>query len=381
MLWGKTEIDLPLFFTIIGLLVSGVLMVASASFAVAEKKFGMPFHFLYHHLFYVGIGCLFAFFVTQCHMDVWQRAAPFLFIASVLSLIVVLIPGLGVHMNGSVRWLRLGPLTLQASELMKLSSIFYFSDFLSRQRMHVRYSAQGFITVIFFLCMIGALLLLEPDFGAMMVITCITFALLLLAGVNWRYLAYLFSFGALAMVVLAISSPYRMLRLTAFLNPWQARYGSGYQLTQALIAFGRGKITGLGLGHSVQKHFYLPEAHTDFIFAVLAEEGGLLACLALLSLFLFLVLRGCAIGRALIRQQQLFSGYVTYGISLWLGLQALINIGVNIGLLPTKGLTLPLVSYGGTSIVLTCVACGLLLRAHHEMMAHPLKKGWLEKTV
>ena len=212
--------------------------------------------------------------MTQVSLHRWQALAPWLFIVSVMLLMLVLVPGLGVHMNGGVRWLRLGPVTLQASELMKLTAILYFSDYLSRQRMFVRYSVRGLVTVIAFLMMIACLLLLEPDFGATTVIVSVTFALLLLSGVNWRYLSYLFVAGISAMVVLVISSPYRLRRLTAFLDPWQMRYGAGYQLTQALIAFGRGNISGVGLGHGIQKQFYLPEAHTDFIFAVIAEEGG-----------------------------------------------------------------------------------------------------------
>ncbi len=365
--------DQGLLLTAFALVMVGVLMVASASFAISQKQFGMPFHFFYHHLFYVLVGLLAAGACLFIPLNVWQGFAPYAFLLSLALLVMVLIPGLGVHMNGSVRWLRLGPLTLQASECMKLAAILYFSDFLSRQRAHVRYSPQGFCTCLILLAIISVLLLLEPDFGATLVITVVTFVLLLVAGVRLRYLMYLCGLAGSVLAILAISAPYRLLRLTSFLDPWRTRFGSGYQLTQALIAFGRGGITGQGLGHGVQKQFYLPEAHTDFIFAVLAEEGGLIACLIVITLFLYLVLRGCWVARELIRQNQLFAGYLSYGISVWLGFQGMINVGVNIGLLPTKGLTLPLVSYGGTSIVITCVACAWLLRASHEMASHPLR--------
>ena len=371
----KLHWDVSLLISVVCLLMVGVLMVASASFAVSQKQFGMPFHFFYHHLFYVFVGMLLAGGCVYIPLATWQRYAPVFFLLSVFLLILVLVPGVGVHRNGSVRWLSLGGVTLQASECMKLAVILYFSDFLSRQRARVRYSAQGFCTLLCLLVGIGVLLLLEPDFGATMVIVVVSLALLLVAGVRMRYLVYLCGLASTALLVLAISAPYRLLRLTAFLDPWQNRFSSGYQLTQALIAFGRGGITGLGLGHGIQKQFYLPEAHTDFIFAVLAEEGGLIACLILISLFLYIVLRGCWVAKELVKQNQLFAGYITYGVSLWLGFQALINVGVNTGLLPTKGLTLPLVSYGGTSIVMSCIACAWLLRASHEMHTHPVRRS------
>ena len=283
-----------------------------------------------------------------------------------LLLVLVLIPGIGRTVNGSRRWLALGPVGIQVSELAKMTMIFYLAGYLVRQKESVSQSILGFIRPMMVLGVVAVLLLLEPDFGATVVIACTVMAMLFLTGVKLRYYLGLMLGVGVSLAFLAVSSPYRVARLTAFLNPWADQFNSGYQLTQSLIAFGRGGWSGVGLGDGVQKLFYLPESHTDFLFAVLAEELGLLGILLVLALYSILVIRGLIIGLNANLQERLFASYTAYGITFWLGLQAAINMGVNAGLLPTKGLTLPLMSYGGASIVVNCMVIALLLRIDHE---------------
>ena len=268
--------------------------------------------------------------------------------------------------NGSRRWLVLGPLVIQVSELVKLAMILYVSGYLVRQESQIKDSIIGFLKPMLVLAIVACLLLLEPDFGATVVITSTVMAMLFLIGVKIRYYLGLLLIVGLSMAALAISSPYRMARLTAFLNPWADQFNSGYQLTQSLIAFGRGGWFGLGLGGSVQKLFYLPESYTDFLFAVLAEEFGLLGILLVLALYAIIVGRGLAIGYRAVMASRQFAGFTAYGISFWLGFQAIVNMGVNLGLLPTKGLTLPFLSYGGASLIVNCIIISLLLRIDHE---------------
>ncbi len=275
-------------------------------------------------------------------------------------------PGIGRIVNGSRRWLAFGPIGIQVSELTKLIMIFYLAGYLVRQQKSVIQSISGFIKPMIILAIVTFLLLLEPDFGATVIIASTVMAMLFLSGVKLRYYIGLILIVGACLVVLAVSSPYRVARLTAFLNPWADQFNSGYQLTQSLIAFGRGGWFGVGLGDGVQKLFYLPESHTDFLFAVLAEELGFIGVLLVLTLYSVLVYRGFMIGYYAILGERLFAGYTAYGITFWLGSQAAINMGVNAGLLPTKGLTLPLLSYGGASIVLNCVIIALLLRIDHE---------------
>jgi cell division protein FtsW len=278
---------------------------------------------------------------------------------------------IGKEVNGSIRWLAIGPINLQPSELIKLFVIVYLAGYLVRRGEEVRNSIKGFLKPMAVVGIVGILLILEPDFGAVVVITTTVLGMMFLGGVRLWQFGVLFMFMLAAMAVVAISSPYRVERLTSFLNPWADPFDSGFQLTQALIAFGRGEWLGVGLGGSVQKLFYLPEAHTDFLFAVLAEEMGLLGAITVIALFTLLVWRAFLIGRSAMQSGSYFGAYLSFGIGLWLGLQSFINLGVNMGVLPTKGLTLPLMSYGGSSIVVTCVACALLLRVSHE---YPLEK-------
>ncbi|MGD8642349.1 MAG: putative lipid II flippase FtsW, partial [Gammaproteobacteria bacterium] len=270
------------------------------------------------------------------------------------------------EVNGSTRWLSLGVLNVQPSELIKLFVVVFLSSYLVRRGEEVRTTVKGFLKPMLILGIIGILLLLEPDFGSGVVIAFTTMGLMFLGGVRLWQFGVLMLLMATSLVMLAYSSPYRVERLTSFLNPWADPFDSGFQLTQALIAFGRGEWIGVGLGHSVQKLFYLPEAHTDFLFAVISEELGLVGGLLVIGLFAVVVYRAFHIGHAALCNDDRFAGYLAFGIGLLIGFQALINIGVNMGILPTKGLTLPLMSYGGSSMIATCVACAMLLRIAHQ---------------
>lgn len=358
--------DKWLMMAVLGLIIIGLTMVASSSVMISTKYYNQPFHFLIRQLLYLCAGLFLALIVMRLDSKHWEKLSmPFLLLCLLL-LIIVLIPGIGRMVNGSRRWLALGPIGIQVSELAKLATIFYLAGYLVRQQKTIDKSILGFVKPMLILAVISFLLLLEPDFGATVVIVGTVMAMLFLAGVKWRYYIGLLLIAFSSLAILAISSPYRMARLTAFLNPWADQFNSGYQLTQSLIAFGRGGWAGVGLGDSVQKLFYLPEAHTDFLFAVLAEEFGLLGILLVISLYSILIVRGLMVGYRAYTQERLFAAFTAYGLTFWLGLQAVINMGVNAGLLPTKGLTLPMLSYGGASIVINCVVIALLLRIDHE---------------
>lgn len=351
---------------VLGLVTIGLMMVASSSVMISTKYYHQPFHFLLRQCCYLGAGLVVALIVMRIDSSLWEKASMPLLLVCLVMLLIVLIPGIGRIVNGSRRWLALGPIGIQVSELAKMAMIFYVAGYLVRQRQQISQSIYGFIKPMLVLGLVAVLLLREPDFGATVVIAGTVMALLFLAGVKFRYYAGLLTVVFISFALLAVSSPYRVARLTAFLDPWADQYNSGYQLTQSLIAFGRGGWMGVGLGDSVQKLFYLPEAHTDFLFAVLAEELGLLGILLVLSLYSILVFRGLLIGYTAFCQERLFAAFTAYGLTFWLGLQAAINMGVNSGLFPTKGLTLPLLSYGGASIVVNCVVIALLLRIDHE---------------
>ena len=358
--------DRTLILAVLDLIVIGLTMVASSSVMISTKFYHQPFHFLIRQSVYLMMGFVLAIIVIRIDSSIWQRySVSFLFLCLFL-LIAVLIPGIGRMVNGSRRWLVLGPLVIQVSELVKLAMILYVSGYLVRQESQIKDSIIGFLKPMLVLAIVACLLLLEPDFGATVVITSTVMAMLFLIGVKIRYYLGLLLIVGLSMAALAISSPYRMARLTAFLNPWADQFNSGYQLTQSLIAFGRGGWFGLGLGGSVQKLFYLPESYTDFLFAVLAEEFGLLGILLVLALYAIIVGRGLAIGYRAVMASRQFAGFTAYGISFWLGFQAIVNMGVNLGLLPTKGLTLPFLSYGGASLIVNCIIISLLLRIDHE---------------
>ena len=366
---GRFPMDIPLFSAAVVLLALGLVMVASASVSIAERQTGDAFYYLWRQASFVGVGLLAGFAVLNVRLVYWERLGPWCLLFGLVLLVVVL--GIGREVNGSVRWLALGPINFQPSELVKLFMVIYLAGYLVRRGDEVRESVKGFLKPMALVGLIGVLLLLEPDFGAAAVITATVLGMMFLGGVRLWQFGILFLVMSASMAMLAVSSPYRMARLTSFVNPWADPFNSGFQLTQALIAFGRGEWLGVGLGSSIQKLFYLPEAHTDFLFAVLAEELGLLGVVAVIGLFALIVWRAFAVGQTAAQAGNRFAAYTAYGIGMWLGLQAFINLGVNMGVLPTKGLTLPLMSYGGSSIVMSCVAVALLLRVSHE---HPVNR-------
>ena len=358
--------DIWLLTVITFLVCLGLVMVASASITVAERQFDDPLYYFWRQFISVGIGTGLFLVFLRIPMAVWERASGLLLFFGFVLLILVLIPGIGYEVNGSMRWIKTWPFSIQASEPVKLFLIAYMAGYLVRRGEEVRTSFSGFIKPIIILTAMSGLLLLEPDYGACVVMFSAALGMMFLGGVP---LSRFFSWMLVALASLAslaILSPYRMKRLISFVDPWQDPFNSGFQLTQALIAFGRGEWFGVGLGSSIQKLFYLPEAHTDFVFAVLAEELGLFASLLVLGLFSFVVWRAFVIAQIAESSGKLFAAYFANGIGLIIGIQAFINIGVNMGMLPTKGLTLPLLSYGGNSIIITCVLLAVLLRIDFE---------------
>lgn len=358
--------DKWLFFSVVLLLGIGSLMVASSSIVISEKYFNLPFYYFLKQAIYITLGIITAIFIVRQPIKQWLEMSKTLLLITMILLVLVLIPGIGRSVNGSYRWLGVAGIALQVSEFAKLSVIIYIASFLDRHYLEVQTQFSGFLKPLLVVGIIAALLLKEPDFGAAVVITLTVLSMLFLAGVKlWKF-SILVVGAVCSIATLAISSPYRVARLTSFLDPWANQFDGGYQLTQSLIAFGRGGITGAGLGESVQKLFYLPEAHTDFLLAVLGEELGLVGLLAVFSLYLIICVRGMMIGRFAEKMGHRFAGFLAYGLTLWLTFQAIINIGVNIGLLPTKGLTLPFMSSGGSSIVVCFIAVALLLRIDYE---------------
>ncbi|PCH61209.1 MAG: putative lipid II flippase FtsW [Gammaproteobacteria bacterium] len=349
---------------IIGL---GIVMVASASLSIAEDQTGNAYYFLVRQACLLVVALIAAYICFQVPMTVWERLAPWLLVAAFVSLILVLVPGIGVTVNGARRWIDLVVVRLQPSEFAKLAFLIYLAGYLKHHQKRLGDVMQGFVRPMAIFVVFAILLLLEPDFGSVVVLAISAFGLMFLAGVKLYQFLVLLLIGGASLGALAVYSPYRLARLTSFLDPWQDPFDSGFQLVQALIAFGRGGWFGVGLGSSVQKLSFLPEAHTDFLFSVMAEELGLIAVLLVIALFGYIVLRSFRIAYQCQILDMPFVAYVTYAIALMLGMQAFINIGVNMGVLPTKGLTLPLMSYGGSSIVVTCVCCALLLRADYEM--------------
>lgn len=341
------------------LLISGLLLVISASVYYAANKLHAPFYFGLRHFVFVLIALAGAAMTMRIPLETWQRWSPLLLIAGFIGLVVVLIPGLGREVNGSRRWIPLVAFNVQPSEFAKLAMLVFMADFLARRRDEL---AQP-VTIakpLLVLAMMLVLLLAEPDLGTSVVIVVMVFALLFLAGIPWKYVAGLGVVGTGGMVLLILTHPYRLARLTSYLDPWQNQFGSGYQLVQSLIAFGRGEVAGVGLGNSVQKLFYLPEAHTDFVFAVAAEEFGLLGVIIIVALFVLLVGAVLRIARDRAQAGDAFGAYLAWGAAVLFGVQAFINMGVNMGLMPTKGLTLPLVSYGGSSLLANCLLLGAL---------------------
>ncbi len=363
------EYDTVLAWLITALLAIGLVMVYSASIATAEagRYTGhQATYYLVRHSIFMSIGMVAAVVAFQVPTQTWQKYAPLLFVAGVVLLLLVLVPGIGKSVNGSRRWISLVVFNIQPSELMKLFAVLYAADYAVRKAAVRHRFVQSFVPMFMVMALVGALLLLEPDMGAFVVICAIAMGMLWLGGFNLKIFGALTIALPMAFAALIFSSEYRMQRVLGFLDPWSDPYGKGYQLSHALIAFGRGEWLGVGLGGSVEKLFYLPEAHTDFLLAVIAEELGLFGVAAVLLLFAWLIVRAFAIGRQAAMSDRLYAALVAQGIGVWLGIQAMINIGVNMGVLPTKGLTLPFLSFGGSGVVVNMVAVAVLLRIDYE---------------
>jgi len=363
---AQQGLDLPFLLAACGLVAWGLVLVASASVAVSEKLTGAPLHFFYKQLTFafVGLSCgAFAFCVP---MSAWERSGYLLLMFALLLLVLVLIPGLGIGVNGSRRWLHLAGFRLQASEPARLALMIYLAGYIVRKQVALQNSFAGIIKPLLPLCLASGLMLMEPDLGSTAILMGTAMLMLFLGGARLVYLALMLGAGAGAFALLVATSAYRMRRLLAFSDPFADIENGGWQLAQSLIALGRGEWIGVGLGNSVQKLLYLPETHTDFIFAVMGEEFGLVGVVVLLALFGVLVWRGFVIARRAEKFNRRFRAYLCYGLSACLGMQALINMAVNMGLLPTKGLTLPLISYGGSSLMTVFVMLGLMLRVDHE---------------
>jgi len=372
-LWGRSTTkplmvyDRWLLFAAVCLLGFGLLMVASSTVVLAIERHYHALHYLFRQLAYLTLGATLGFICVRIEIRLWEKFSRKLLLLSFILLFLVFIPGIGRSVNGSARWINFGLFTIQGSEFVKLMIIVYLAGYLVRFNEQIRLHYLGFLKPMTIIALITILLLKEPDFGTAVVILMTALVMIYLAGVRLAPFLGLLVVVTCTIGFLAISSPYRIARMTSFLDPWGNQFDSGYQLTQSLIAFGRGGWFGVGLGESIQKLFYLPEAHTDFLFAVIAEELGIIGGSCVILLFCLLITRGFIIGRAAILNNMPFAGYMANGFSLCLGLQTIINIGVNIGVLPTKGLTLPLLSYGGNSLLVSCLMIALILRIDHEV--------------
>jgi cell division protein FtsW len=363
--------DAALVVSAAALLLMGLVMVYSASVTLADspkyKNYGNYF-FLIRHVAYLMVGLFAAVFTFSIRMDTWQRYAMLLFSISLVLLAVVLVPGIGREVNGAHRWLPLGVVNFQPSELMKLAVLIYAADYTVRKQEHMQFFWRGFVPMAVAMAATGLLLLLEPDLGAFVVVVAISMGILFLGGMNGKLFAGLAGVLVGTFMLLIWAAPWRRERLFAYLDPWSEgnALGKAYQLSHSLIAFGRGEWLGVGLGGSVEKLHYLPEAHTDFLLAVIGEELGFVGVAVVILLFATIVRRGFEIGRQAIAMDRTFSGLVAKGVVLWFGVQTLINMGVNLGLLPTKGLTLPFMSFGGTGIVFNMCALAVLMRVDYE---------------
>ncbi len=372
------DLDYSLIFASSALLALGLVMVASASL---HRIADAPFYFFNRHLIAVGLGLAAALVVSQIPMAVWERSGATLYFVGLFLLLLVLVPGLGREANGATRWIPVGPFNLQSSEFMKLFLVIYISGYLVRRQLEVTHSLWGFVKPMLLLVIACSLIMVQPDFGTTAVLLATAMGLLFLGGVPVWQFAVLITLAGTVLVGLVVFSPYRLQRVTTFLDPWADVEGSGYQLAQALIAFGRGEWFCVGLGAGIQKQFYLPEAHTDFLMAVIGEEFGLMGTLVVIFLFSVIVWRAFRIGARAERMEKRFLSYVAQGFGLWIGMQAFINMGVNVGLLPTKGLTLPLMSYGGNSIIVAIVVIAMLVRIDYELRNSVIEpseeKAWM----
>ncbi|NOQ93926.1 MAG: putative lipid II flippase FtsW [Methylophaga sp.] len=358
--------DRTILFVVATILTLGLVMVGSASISTAATNFDNPLHYFNRQVIYAGISLVIGYAAISQRLSFWQNNAPVLLMLGIILLALVLIPGIGHAVKGSRRWLPLGPINIQVAEFIKLFSIIYIADYLQRHHGQLKGSFFKIAAPLALLVLASFLLLLQPDMGSVVVIFATVLAMLFLGGARLDVFATLIAIAVSGFIALVNIASYRMDRLQNFLNPWDDPFIKGYQLTNALMAFGRGDWLGVGLGSSMQKLDYLPEAHTDFVYSILAEELGLIGAMSVIVLFLVFIWRALAIGRAAELAGKIFASQVAYGIGIWLGLQACINMGVNMGALPTKGLTLPLMSYGGSSLVIVCVAIALLLRVDLE---------------
>ena len=364
-----TEYDRSLAWAALLLVSLGLVMVYSSSIATAEAgrySGNNPAYFLLRHSMFLALALSAATAVFLVPVRIWQKAAPWFFAACVVLLVLVLIPGIGREVNGARRWLNLGVANMQPSELMKLAVVLYAADYTVRKHAVLKNFRRGLLPMLAVMLVVAWLLLREPDFGAFVVVAVTAFGMLFLGGMSGRHFSALLGMLTAGFVLLVLSSPYRMQRILGFMDPWSDAYGKGYQLSHALIAFGRGEWLGVGLGASVEKLHYLPEAHTDFLLAVIGEELGLAGVVAVIALFVWIVLRAFFIGRQAALRERYFPALLAQGIGIWIGFQALINMGVNMGLLPTKGLTLPLMSFGGSGLIVNCVAIAVLIRIDWE---------------
>ncbi len=343
----------------------GLIMVASSSMPIAERLFNNPFHFLVRHSIYLVLSLFVAGVSLQIPMSWWQKNSGALLLLGMFLLLTVLLIGRSV--NGSTRWIVLGPITIQAAEPAKLFFFCYLSAYLVRRRDEVMENLKGFIKPLIVFFLLALMLLAQPDLGTIIVMFVTTFGLLFLAGAKlWQFIG-IASVGVTALSLLAVFEPYRWRRITSFLDPWQDPFGSGYQLTQSLMAYGRGELLGQGLGNSIQKLEYLPEAHTDFVMAVLAEEFGFIGIAVILLLSFILVFKALMLGRSALAKEKYFEGFFAYGIAIWFCFQAAVNVGASAGIVPTKGLTMPLISYGGSSMIIMTIAVVILIRIDHEL--------------
>ena len=365
------EYDQPLVWVVVLLMLFGMVMVYSASISLPDSPKYAHYknaHFLLRQATFITVSLLAGLLTFRVRIETWQRAAPYLFVATLILLTLVLIPGIGKGVNGAKRWLSFKVFNLQPSELMKLFVVLYAADYTVRKQQFMHQLTKGFLPMALAVGLVGGLLLLEPDLGAFGVIVCIAMGILFLGGINGVWFGGIGATLVVTFSLVIMLSPWRRERIFAYLNPWveENALGKAYQLSHSLIAFGRGELFGVGLGGSVEKLHYLPEAHTDFLLAVIGEELGFVGVLVVVVLFYWLIKRAFEIGRQAIAIDLTFAGLTAKGIGIWIGVQAFINMGVNLGLLPTKGLTLPLMSYGGSGVMINCIGLAILLRIDYE---------------
>ncbi|MBK1699677.1 putative lipid II flippase FtsW [Thiococcus pfennigii] len=371
----EMALDYGLLACVVGLLGLGVVMVASASMPLSERLYDDPLHVLVRHGIALSLALAAGLTAYAVPTAGWERARTALLLVGVALLVLVLVPGVGHTVNGATRWIPLGPLNLQSSEFMKLFAIIYVSGYLVRHSEAVTGSVMGFVRPMVLVGLVCALIIAQPDFGTVAVIMATVIGLLFLGGVQARHFVVLVTLVGLALAALVVIEPYRVARVLSFLDPFADAFDSGYQLSQALIAFGRGEWLGVGLGNGIQKQFFLPEPHTDFIAAVVGEELGLAGVLAVIAAFAFIIWRAFVIGARAFASEARFAAFLAYGIGLALGLQAFVNLGVNLGVLPTKGLTLPFLSYGSNSLIVACMGIGMLLRIDGDLRRRARASG------